>query len=132
MSTTRQNSPRDSSGTAPLGGLDGISKSLQAQLATAAALPHALIEAQLTLGSELMSFIGQRMKAQAELFGALSQCHELSEAVEAQRKFSERVASDYSNEFGQLTELMRKEMTTVQGVLAQSVEGASKLAKAAA
>jgi hypothetical protein len=105
---------------------------MQSQLATAAALPHALIEAQLAFGSELMTFIGQRMKAQAELFGALSHCRELSEAVEAQRKFSERVASDYGNEFGQLTELMRKEVTTVQGVLAESVEGAAKLAKAAA
>jgi hypothetical protein len=132
MSNARQNSPRDTSGTSPLGGLEGITKSLQSQLATAAALPHALMEAQLAFGSELMTFVGQRMKAQAELFGALSHCHELSEAVEAQRKFNERVASDYSAEFGQLTELMRKEMTTVQGVLAQSVEGASKLAKAAA
>jgi len=132
MSTTRPTPQREASQALPLGGIEGITKSMQSQLASAAALPHALIEAQLALGSELMTFLGQRMKAQAELFGALSHCHDLSEAVEAQRKFSERVASDYSSEFGQITELMRKEMATVQGIIAQSVEEGSKAAKAAA
>lgn len=132
MSTTRQNASRDATGTPSIGGLDGSATSLQTGLSTAAALPRALMEVQLAFGSELIGFIGQRMQAQAELFGALSQCREFSGAIDAQRRFNESVVSDYSNEFDRLTEVMRKETATLRGVLAHAFEDAAKPAKAPA
>lgn len=116
----------------PFGSLEDLTKTMQAQFATAAAIPQAILEANLTIGSELLGFMGRRMKAQAELCHALSRCHEFGEAVEAQRQFGERVASDYSAEIGQLATIMRKELATVTAVAAGAVEEAGKAGKIAA
>jgi hypothetical protein len=109
-----------------------MSKSMQGQFAAIAAIPRAMLEAQLTMGSELFGFVGRRMKAQAELCHELSQCRELSDAVEAQRRFSERVTSDYSEEFGQIATMLRNELTSVTDAASEAVTEASKAAKLAA
>jgi nitroreductase len=120
------------SNTQPFGSVENMSKSMQGQFAAIAAIPRAMLEAQLTMGSELFGFVGRRMKAQAELCHELSQCRELSDAVEAQRRFSERVTSDYSEEFGQIATMLRNELTSVTDAASEAVTEASKAAKLAA
>lgn len=136
MSTSRNLQGRDggteSLNFQPFGSLENLTKTMQAQFTTAAAIPQAILEANLTMGSELLGFMGRRMKAQAELCNALSRCHEFGEAVEAQRQFSERVTSDYTAEIGQLATIMRKELATVTAVAAGAVEEAGKAGKIAA
>jgi nitrate/nitrite-specific signal transduction histidine kinase len=72
------------------------------------------------------------MKAQAELCNELSQCREVTEAVEAHRKFSERVTSDYSSEIGQLATIMNKELAIATAVATEVVGEAGKAGKLAA
>ncbi|WP_139221155.1 phasin family protein [Bosea sp. OK403] len=120
------------SGMQPFGSFEDLSKSMQGQFAAISAIPHAMLEAQLAMGSELFGFMGRRMKAQAELCHELSQCRELADAVQAQRRFSERVSSDYSEEFGQITTMLRNELTSVADAASEAVTEASKAAKLAA
>jgi hypothetical protein len=120
------------SSTQPFGSFENMSKSMQGQFAAIAAIPRAMLEAQLTMGSELFGFMGRRMKAQAELCHELSQCRELADAVQAQRRFSERVTSDYSEEFGQIATMLRNELTSVTDAASEAVTEASKAAKLAA
>ena len=120
------------SSTQPFGSFENMSKSMQGQFAAIAAIPRAMLEAQLTMGSELFGFMGRRMKAQAELCHELSQCRELADAVQAQRKFGERVTSDYSEEFGQIATMLRNELTSVTDAASEAVTEASKAAKLAA
>ncbi len=134
---TNPRSPRghdgtSTSGTQPFGSFESMSKSMQGQFAAIAAIPRAMLEAQLTMGSELFGFMGRRMKAQAELCHELSQCRELSDAVQVQRRFSERVTSDYSEEFGQIATMLRSELTSVTDAASEAVTEASKAAKLAA
>lgn len=133
MTSTR---PQTRTGAAetqqPFGSFAAISKSLQNQFAALAALPHAMIEAHLAMGSEVYGFMSRRMKAQAELCHELSQCHELTDALEAQRRFGERATSAYSDELGQIGTLLRKEMASVAQVASEAVTEANKAAKLAA
>jgi hypothetical protein len=137
MSTLRnpqqdRNGGAESQSSMPFGSFKGITKTMQAQFAAAVAVPQAMLEANLTMGSELFGFIGRRMKAQAELCNELSQCREVTEAVEAHRKFSERVTSDYSSEIGQLATIMSKELAIVTAVATEVVGEADKAGKLAA
>ncbi|MGO4672885.1 hypothetical protein AB4Z40_08295 [Bosea sp. 2YAB26] len=130
-STNRASSP-DKLGFPSFGFPEGMGKTMQAQFATALSVPQAILEANLTVGAEWLSFMGRRMKAQAELCNALSHCQEIGEAVEAHRKFSQGIASDYSTEFDQLATIMRKEMAVVTATATEAVEEAGRAGKLAA
>lgn len=137
MSTSRnpqqdRNGGADSQNSMPFGSFEGITKTMQVQFAAAIAVPQAVLEANLTMGSELFGFIGRRMKAQAEWCSELSQCREVAEAVAAHRKFGERVTSDYSSEIGQLATIMSKELAIVGTVATEVVGEAGKAGKLAA
>lgn len=111
---------------------ENISKSMQSQAATLAALPYPTLEAHLTVVSEFYAFVSKRMKAQAELCHELSRCHEVSDALEAQRRFSARATSDYSDEMTQMGTLLRQELATLANVASEAVQEAGKAAKLAA
>jgi hypothetical protein len=113
----------------PFGSFETISKSMQSQFATLTALPQAVIEANLTIGSELYAFLGRRMKAEADFCHELSRCNEVEDALEAQRRFSSRATSDYSAEMTQMSTLLRKELASVAS---ETVAEAGKAAKLAA
>lgn len=112
--------------------VEELAKAMQGQMAAAIAIPRALAEAQLTIGAELFGFLGRRLKAQAELCHELSLCRELSDAVQAQRRFNERVASDYSAEMDQMTTMLSRETGVVVAAASGAVETASKGVKIAA
>lgn len=129
MTNTRPQTRNGNADQKPFGSFETIAKSTQSQFAALMALPHALVEANLTMGAEFYGFMGRRMKAQAELCHDLSQCHEVADALEAQRRFSARATSEYSDELGQIGTLLRKEMASVTTVATEAVNEASKAAK---
>lgn len=99
-----------------ISGLDGIARTTQAQFKAAVAVPQAIIEANWAMASEILNFVSRRLQAQADLCSSLGRCQEFAEAVEAQRKFSERVTQDYSEEVGQLSEVVRKNIASLSAV----------------
>lgn len=113
-------------------GLDGIARTTQAQLKAAAAIPQAIIEANWALASELLSFASRRLQAQAELCRSLGHCQELAEAVDVQRQFTERVTKDYSDEMGQLSEVVRKNIASLSAAGADLVAETADKGKLAA
>jgi hypothetical protein len=122
---TSSSNPKDSRSAAfplfqPFGAQEDLAKVIQGQMTAAAAIPRAILEAQLTVGSELFGFIGRRLKAQAELCHELSKCREMSDALQAQRRFGERVASEYSAEVDQVTTMISREL----GIVSEAASGA--------
>lgn len=110
---------------------EGAARVLQAQLASAAAIPQAVMEANLSMFSELLMFMGRRAKAQAEFCNSLGRCKELSDAVEAQREFAEQVTRDYSKEVSELSDIVRKNVASLSNIGAQCTSawnGKEKLA----
>lgn len=99
---------------------EGTARALHAQLASAAAIPQAVLGANLSIVSELLTFMGQRVKAQAELWNSLGHCKEFSEIVDAQRAFTEQVTRDYSKEVSELSELVRRNVASLSEIGAQS------------
>jgi hypothetical protein len=131
MTNTRSQTRDGNSEGAPsraFGSFENISKSMQSQAVALAALPYATLEAHLTMVSELYNFVGKRMKAQAELCHELSRCHEVADALDAQRRFSARATSDYSDKMTQMGSLLRKELSTVASEAVQEAGKAAKLA----
>lgn len=106
-------------------GLDAIARTTQSQLRAAAAIPQVIVEAYWAMASELLSFAGRRLQAQAELCRSLGRCQELGEAVDLQRQFGERVTRDYADEAGQLSEVIRRNIASL------SAAGADLAAEAA-
>lgn len=113
-------------------GVDGIARTLQAQFKAAAAIPQAAFEAHWAMAAELLSFASRRLQAQAELCRSLGHCQELAEAVDVQRQFSERVSKDYSDEMGQLSEVVRKNIASLSAAGADLVAEATEQGKLAA
>ncbi|WP_158554878.1 phasin family protein [Methylovirgula sp. 4M-Z18] len=93
-------------------------KSVRAQFAPMYHLHEKVIELQMNTLSQILDFMGRRMKAQSDFFHSLGQCHDLTKMSEVQSRFWQRVSEDYTTEVGQLTEMAR--------------ESVDKIAKAAA
>lgn len=100
--------------------LDGGVRLLRAQFASASAVPQAIFQANLTVMSELLAFMGQRMKAQAEFCSNLGHCREPSEAVDAQRAFAQGIIGDYTEEVGKLSDIARRNMAALSAIGAQT------------
>lgn len=98
---------------------EATNRMMQTQFVSAAAIPQAIMQANLTMFSEVLMFMGRRAKAQADLCASLGHCKEMSEAVEAQREFAEQVTRDYSTEVGQLSEIVRKNVASLTEIGAQ-------------
>lgn len=129
--TLQQSSANPADGLAMPETFEGAARVLQAQLASAAALPQTVLEANLSMFAELLMFMGRRAKAQAEFCSNLGRCKELSEAVEAQREFVEQVTRDYSKEVSQLSDIVRKNVVSLSDIGAQCASawnGKEKLA----
>lgn len=109
--------------------LDGGMRLFRAQLASASSVPQALWQANFAMMSELFAFIGQRMKAQAELCSSLGRCKELSEAVDVQRAFAQGVTGDYSEEVGKLSEIARTNLAALSAIGAQATSAWKPQAK---
>ena len=110
---------------------EGANRMMQTQFVAAAAIPQAIMQANLAMFSELLMFMGRRAKSQADFCASLGHCKEMSEAVEAQREFAEQVTRDYSNEVGQLSEIVRKNVASLTEIGAQcgtAFTGKDKLA----
>jgi hypothetical protein len=110
---------------------EGATRVMQTQFASAAAIPQAIMQANLSMFSELLMFMGRRAKSQADFYASLGHCKELSEAVEAQREFAEQVTRDYSKEAGQLSDIVRKNVASLTDIGAQcgtAFTGKEKLA----
>jgi hypothetical protein len=111
--------------------LEGGVKLMQAQLASAAAVPQAIWEANLAILSEMLGFMSHRMKAQAEFCGHLGHCKELSDAVDAQRAYAQGMTGDYSQEVDKLSDIARKNIATLSAIgtqYASAVSGEKSLA----
>jgi Zn-dependent M32 family carboxypeptidase len=115
----QQNSANPADGLALPETFEGGARLLQAQFASAAVIPQAIVEANLSMVSELLMFMSQRVKAQAEFCNSLGHCKELSEAVDAHREFTEKVTRDYSKEVGQLSDIVRKNVASLSEIGAQ-------------
>ena len=102
---------------------------VKAQLAAATVLPRMIWETQFALASEILTFMGRRMQAQAEFCAELSRCREIGEAVEAQQDFAQRASGAYADEAERLSALTRKNMDAWNGA---GVPDASDPQKAAA
>lgn len=134
MSTLKDVPPNGSmkmEGLAPPELLEGGVKLMQAQLASAAAVPQAIWEANLAILSEMLGFMSQRMKAQAKFCSELGHCKELSEAVDAQRVYAQGITGDYSEEVDKLSDIARKNIATLSAIgtqYASAVSGEKALA----
>jgi len=116
---------------APTELLEGGVKLAQAQLASAAALPQAIWEANLAILSEMLGFMSHRLRAQAEFCGHLGHCKELSDAVDAQRAYTQGMTGDYSQEVDKLSDIARKNIATLSAIgtqYASAVSGEKSLA----
>ncbi|MCU4179593.1 phasin family protein [Bosea sp. BH3] len=134
MTTLKNVPPYDSSKAESLASpelLDGGVRLFQAQLASAAAVPQAIWEANLSILSEMLTFMSHRMRAQAEFCGHLGHCKEIAEAVDVQRNFAQSVTGDYSQEVEKLSDIARKNLATFSAIGAQcasALGGSGKLA----
>ncbi|ODT13805.1 MAG: hypothetical protein ABS35_36790 [Kaistia sp. SCN 65-12] len=86
---------------------DGI-EIVKAQLDSTTVLPQKIWETQFALASDILTFMGSRMHAQAEFCAELSRCGEIGEAVEAQQDFARGVGDAYANEAGKRSTLARR------------------------
>lgn len=102
-------------------GLDGIARTAQSQLKVATAIPQAIIEANWAMASEFLIFASRRLQAQADLWWSLCDCRGLSEAVAVQRQFTERVTDDYPDGVSRLSEVVRRNVTSLSAVGAKLV-----------
>ncbi|GGH31697.1 hypothetical protein GCM10007036_43080 [Alsobacter metallidurans] len=116
----------------PFGTVEDVSRALQGQMAAVAAIPRAIMEAQLTIGSELFIFLARRLKAQAELWHELSQSREFLGAVQAQRRFADKAASDYSAEASEMATMLSREVGVVSNAASEAVAAATASGKIAA
>jgi hypothetical protein len=98
---------------------DGIAKSIT--------VPKKMMEANFRAGSALLSFVGQRMQAQAELLERFTRCDSVEQAASVQSKFLETLISDYSREMSQFIEIARDN----SNMLSKSAEEASRAGRAA-
>jgi hypothetical protein len=91
-------------------------------------IPQKIVEAQLDAGAEFLSFVGRRLKAQADLWHSIGHCHNPAEAADAQRKFANVIIKDYSDEAQQMLSMIQKNFQTVTSLVTQSlvVQGESK------
>jgi hypothetical protein len=74
--------------------------------AFAANLAASEIAAQIT--QEVMDFAGRRMRAQVEFVTSVPQMGDVTGLMEAQFRFLEQASRDYAQEFGQITEVIRR------------------------
>lgn len=110
---------------------DGI-EMIKAQLASANVLPQKIWETQFALASEILTFMGRRMQAQAEFCAKLGRCTEFGEAIGVQQDFARGISSAYADESGKLSTLARKNMDAWTGAGAQYVSNLTALQKTAA
>lgn len=105
---------------------------IKAQLASASVLPQKIWETQFAMASEILTFMGRRMQAQAEFCARLGHCTEFGEAVGVQQDFARGVGGAYADEAGKLSTLARKTMDAWTGASAQYVSNLTALQKKAA
>ena len=105
------------------GSAENLTRSVQDGLATTMEIPKKIMEANLETGSELLTFMSRRMKAQADLFSGIGHCHNADEAADMQRKFWDKVTRDYSEEMNHLAKIARKNFETVSGLMAPKTNG---------
>lgn len=86
-------------------GVEALTQTSKAAIVSGLAAPQQMAELTSEAMAEWMAFVSRRAKAQAELFGQLSHCHNAGSAAEAQRKFVSHCAQDYADEFAALIEL---------------------------
>jgi hypothetical protein len=106
------------------GSAESLTRSVQDGLAITMEIPKKIMEANLETGSELLTFMSRRMKAQADLFGGIGHCHNADEAADIQRVFWEKVSRDYSEEMNHLARIARKNFENVSGLMAPKTNGA--------
>ena len=105
---------------------------IKAQLASASVLPQKIWETQFAMASEMLTFMGRRMQAQAEFCARLGRCTGFGEAVGVQQDFARGVGGAYADEAGKLSTLARKTMDAWTGASAQYVSNLTALQKKAA
>ncbi len=84
------------------------------------------------MASEMLTFMGRRMQAQAEFCAKLGHCTELGEAVGVQQDFARGVGGAYADEAGKLSTLARTTMDAWTGASAQYVSNLTARQKKAA
>ncbi|MGL5116983.1 MAG: phasin family protein [Beijerinckiaceae bacterium] len=94
-----------------------IARNVQGGVATAMELPKKMMECNLDTSAEFLTFISRRMKAQAELLSGVVHCHDVGEAADMQRKFMEKVSSDYAEEMNHLADIARKNFQTMSSLM---------------
>lgn len=105
---------------------------VKAQVASATMLPQKIWETQFAMASEVLTFIGRRLQAQAEFCAQLGRCTEFGEAVCVQQDFAKGVSGAYADEAERLSALTRKNMDAWNGVGAQYASNLTALQKTAA
>ncbi|MGL4636144.1 MAG: phasin family protein [Beijerinckiaceae bacterium] len=107
------------SGQSPsdISSVESITRSMQGGLAQAMEIPKKVMEANLDTGSELLTFMSRRMKAQADLFSGVGHCHDMTEAADMQRNFWAKVTKDYTEEMNHLSEIARKNFETMSALM---------------
>jgi hypothetical protein len=65
------------------------------------------LELPLTVISESLRFVGQRLEAQSQLFATLNRCHSVPEFIETQSEFSRKAFSDYGAGAGKILDSFR-------------------------
>ena len=126
-----QSSANPADGFALPEAFEGAARLLQTQFVSAVAIPQAVMEANISMFSELLMFIGRRVTAQAEFCSSLGRCKELSDTVEAHREFTEQVTRDYSREVIEVSSIVRKNVASLSeiGALCSTAwNGSQKLA----
>jgi hypothetical protein len=112
-------------------GIEAISQSTQAALGSALSGPQKFAELTSEAMADWMGFVSRRARAQAELYGELSHCHDVDAAAEMQRKFVSRCTKDYSDEFTHLMELGRRNMERMSSLALSGAKQPSSSGKAA-
>lgn len=105
---------------------------VKAQVASATMLPQKIWETQFAMASEVLTFIGRRLQAQAEFCAQLGRCTEFGEAVGVQQDFAKGVSGAYADETERLSALTRKNMDAWNGGGAQYASNLMALQKTAA
>ena len=110
---------------------DGI-RIVKAQLASSTALPEKIWETQWAMASEILTFMGRRLQAQAEFCAKLGCCTEFAEAVGVQQDFAKDARGAYADEVGKLSTFARTNMDALTGAGACYVSNLTVPQKAAA
>jgi hypothetical protein len=109
-------------GGAEPNGVEAMTKTTQAAFASALSGPQKFAELSSEAMAEWMAFVSRRARAQAELYGELSHCHDVDAAADMQRRFFTRCSEDYAKEFTQLMELGRRNMERMSDAVVHAAE----------